>query len=152
MTLIPRLFPIYLVFAHMRLVNATCPVTLGNIPRMNTRVRDALTSFIDIQPSRLRWMNSLKNLKNLWQRHIQPLNLKMPVWVSIIWKYKRGNWRAWENRLLSPLSMWSKRTVAWCVVVGLVRLLHCVGFMSGNSFFQIRAIYKSAIFNFVIVI
>ncbi len=51
MTLIPKLFPIYLVFAHMRLVNATCPVALSNIPRMNTRVREALTGFIEIQES-----------------------------------------------------------------------------------------------------
>ncbi|MGM9451957.1 phosphotransferase [Legionella bozemanae] len=41
-----KLLPIYLIFAHMRLVNATCPIALGNIPRMNNRVKEAFLWFI----------------------------------------------------------------------------------------------------------
>lgn len=41
-----KLFPIYLLFAHMRLVNATCPIALGTIPRMNNRVKEAFLWFI----------------------------------------------------------------------------------------------------------
>jgi hypothetical protein len=41
-----KLLPIYLIFAHMRLVNATCPIALGAIPRMNNRVKEAFLWFI----------------------------------------------------------------------------------------------------------
>ncbi|CEG58258.1 TPA: phosphotransferase [Legionella pneumophila] len=41
-----KLLPIYLLFAHMRLVNATCPIALGTIPRMNNRVKEAFLWFI----------------------------------------------------------------------------------------------------------
>ena len=41
-----KLLPIYLIFAHMRLVNATCPIALGTIPRMNNRVKEAFLWFV----------------------------------------------------------------------------------------------------------
>lgn len=45
--IVEQLLPVYLLFAHMRFSNATCPVELGKIPRMNDRVRKALIWFID---------------------------------------------------------------------------------------------------------
>lgn len=41
-----KLLPIYFLFAHMRLVNATCPTGLGAITRMNNRVKKAFLWFI----------------------------------------------------------------------------------------------------------
>lgn len=44
--LIEKLLPIYLIFAHMRLVNATCPIALGNIPQMSHRVKEGFLWFM----------------------------------------------------------------------------------------------------------
>ena len=41
-----KLLPIYLTFAHMRLVNATCPVALNQIQRMKDRVKEGFVWFI----------------------------------------------------------------------------------------------------------
>lgn len=44
--LINQILPIYLVFTHMRLVNATCAYEIAKIPRMSDRVYKGLTWFL----------------------------------------------------------------------------------------------------------
>ncbi|MBI2792805.1 MAG: phosphotransferase [Gammaproteobacteria bacterium] len=46
LVLTEKLLPIYLTFAHMRLVNATCSIALSNIPRMNDRIKEGFLWFI----------------------------------------------------------------------------------------------------------
>lgn len=45
LALVEKLLPICFIFAHMRLVNATCPIALRDIPRKN-RVKEAFLWFI----------------------------------------------------------------------------------------------------------
>ncbi len=40
------ILPIYFIFAHMRLINVTCPIALSNIPRMNSRIKEAFLALI----------------------------------------------------------------------------------------------------------
>ena len=46
LALTQKLLPIYLIFAHMRLVNATCATKIATIPKMKNRIKEGLLWFM----------------------------------------------------------------------------------------------------------